>query len=158
MKKNRGSVTLRRKMDQLLAKTPDSDEELPAKIVWARPVSGRGQEVSILGTDNREIAYLGNLSELDDDSREVAKAELARRYLVPRITRVARADANYGNRYWKVETDRGSRTFLMKDPAANVIRLTEDRLILRDTLGNRYEIESVSALDEASRAFISRVL
>jgi len=158
MKKNKGGVTLRRKMDQLLAKLQGSDEELPAKIVWARPVSGRGREVSVLGRDNREIAYLQDLSELDDQSLEVAQAELARRYLVPRITKVTRADANYGNRYWRVETDRGTRTFLMKDPAANMIRLTADRLILRDALGNRYEIESLASLDEASRAFIERVL
>jgi len=151
-------VTLRRKKDQVLAKTGGSDEEKPAKIVWARPVSGRGEEVCILDPDNREIAFLEDLSQLDPESMAIAKDELHHRYLISRIAKVNEAEANYGNRYWDVETDRGPRRFVMRDPAANAVWLTADRLVLRDTLGNRYEIVSMAALDEASRAFVNNVL
>lgn len=95
---------------------------------------------------------------LDPASRALAEEELARRYLAPRIVRVLRSIVNFGSRYWDVETDRGIRRFIMKDPNKNVFWVTDDHLVLRDTLGNRYEIVSLRALDEASRAEIDRVM
>ncbi|MHC4592764.1 MAG: DUF1854 domain-containing protein [Planctomycetota bacterium] len=46
----------------------------------------------------------------------------------------------------------------MKDPTKNAVWLTDNHLILRDTLGNRYEIPTFSGLDAASRAQIAKVL
>ena len=158
MAEPRQNVTLRRKLDQVLAKSEGCEEEKPVKILWARPISGRGKEISVLGLDKTEVALIGSLAELDPDSRRIAEEELERRYLMPHITRVIRAEANYGNRYWDVETDRGKRNFVMKDPSVNVTWLTDDHLVIKDALGNRYEIESLSALDTASQAFVQRVV
>lgn len=157
MKTNLNNMKLTRKHGRVLAGTDDGKEQ-PVKIVWARPITGRGREVSVLSMDNKEIAMLDSLDQLDAASRQIAEKELEDRYLVPRITRVNEAEANYGNRYWNVETDRGPRRFLMKDPNANVTWITDDRLIIRDTLGNRYEIESFSALDAKSRAQVDKII
>ena len=124
----------------------------------ARHISGKGQEVSIVGEDKKEILMLESLDRLDPESRRVAEEELEKRYLVPKIIRVINTRAHFGNRYWEVETDRGRRRFAMKDPNKNVIWLSGDQLIIRDTLGNRYEIESFSGLDPASRAEAEKVI
>jgi len=151
-------VTLRRKQDQVLATPADSTEEIPVKILWARPVSGRGKEVSFITMDNREVALIDSLDELDRRSRRIAEEELARRYLVPKIEKVVRTDANFGNRYWVVDTDHGRREFVMRNPNVSVTWITDDKAIIRDTLGNRYEIESYSSLDPESLAWIAKIL
>ena len=46
----------------------------------------------------------------------------------------------------------------MNDPAGNIVWLTDDRLIIRDAVGNRYEIESLSDLDPKSRAEVEKVI
>ena len=137
----------------------DADAEVPVKLVWVRPISGRGGEVACLDPKKKtEVAMLSSLAALDPDSRRVAEEELGRRYLVPRITRVLRATANFGVRYWHVETDLGERRFALKHAAKNAVWITEDHLVLRDTLGCRYEIKPYSVLDRASRAEVEKVI
>jgi hypothetical protein len=136
----------------------DGGEPVPVKVLWVRPISGRGREVSIVGLDKKELCLLGSLDCLEPASRRVAEEELNRRYLVPRITRVRRTSAHFGNRYWDVQTDRGPRRFLMRDPNKNAVWVTEDRLVIRDSLGNRYEIEAFSKLDPVSRTEAERVM
>ena len=46
----------------------------------------------------------------------------------------------------------------MKDPSANLTWITDDRAMLKDTLGNRYEIESFLALDPRSQAQIDKIV
>ena len=134
------------------------DGDTPVKLVWARPVSRRGGDICILDRDKREVGMLRGLDELDDESRRIAEEELSRRYLVPRITRVVRTSANFGIRYWHVETDRGERTFALKQASKNAVWIDDDHLMLRDTLGCRYEIRPFSELDLHSRAEVEKVI
>jgi hypothetical protein len=151
-------MNLVRRHDRVYARLSGEDREVPVKLVWARPVSGKGQEVSVLGTDKKELFLLKSLEGLDPASRRVAEEELDQRYLVPRIRKVLSTYTNFGARYWHVETDRGDLRFVMKDPSKNVTWVTADRMILRDTLGNRYEIESYAGLDARSRSEIDKVI
>ena len=68
------------------------------------------------------------------------------------------ATANYGIRYWHVETNLGERRFALKHAGKNAFWLTDDHLMLRDTLGCRYEIRSFSALDPRSQAEVQGVI
>jgi hypothetical protein len=157
MEREARHVTLRRKQDQVLLRFAEGDRELPVRIVWARPVSGRGEEICFLDEDKREVLMLAGLDGLDEQSRRIAEKELEKRYLIARVTRVNRTTAQFGSRYWDVETDRGRRRFAMKDPHRNIVWVTDDHLIMRDTLGNRYEIRSLAELDASSRAQVEKV-
>ncbi len=152
-----GKPRLTRKLDRVYVHF-ENGEQRPAKLVWAKPISGMGREISIIDDDKKEIHMLKSLDCLDPESREIAAHELEQRYLVPKITRVDGIVAAFGNRYWDVRTDRGERRFVMKDPTKNVIRVRKDQLILRDTLGNRYEIESLAHLDTKSRYLVEQVI
>ena len=147
---------LTRKGDQVMAKR--DGEWMPVTLVWARPVSGRGEEVCILDKERKELAMLPNIDALDEDSRGIATEELAKRYLMPKIKRVPLTTAHFGSRYWEVETNCGLRRFMIKDPNSSVIWVTADHMIIKDTMGNRYEIESLSGLDDWSRSQVDRVL
>jgi len=136
----------------------DGDEPVAVRIVWARPISARGAEISLLDDQKREALMLSGLDDLDADSRAIAEEELAKRYFIPRITRVVSAVANFGIRYWRVETDLGERRFALKQASKNAVWLTDDHLVLRDTLGCRYEIRPYADLDERSRAEVEKVI
>ncbi len=152
------SFILERKCDQVVIKYTDTNKEIAVRLVWTRPVSGRGSEVAILNEKGKELEMLKGIDSLDERSAAIATEELERRYLIPRITHVNRASAHFGNRYMEIETDRGPRTVLIKDPNANVIWFTNDRLMIRDTLGNRYEIPSLAALSSRARAEVDKVI
>ncbi len=154
---NNGFI-LERELDRVVIRYKDSEKGIAVKLVWSRPVSGRGNELSILDEKGKELEMLSGLESLDEDSAAVAIEELDKRYLIPKITHVRRASAHFGNRYMDVETDRGPRTLLIKDPNANVIWFTDDRLIIRDTLGNRYEILSLAKLSAFARAEVDKII
>lgn len=129
----------------------DSAEPVPARIVYACPVTEPGRNIGILNEKGESIAFLTDMEGLDPASRSVAERALAERYFLPRITRVISAEVAFGQRTIVVETDKGARAFALKNVNRNVQHLGEDRVIIRDTAGNRYEIPSLSALDAASR-------
>jgi len=150
---------LRRNGDQILYFPAGQNEPVPVRLVWFRPLSHRGGEVSILhARQKKEIAMLRDLDHLDPASRGIVVEELRRRYFLPKITRVVRTSASFGNRYWHVETDCGPKRFLMKSPETNATWLSDDRCLLCDTLGNYYEIQSFQKLDRASQGQAEKVL
>jgi len=152
------SIRLRRRGDRVVVDTGDGAEPKPVRLVYARPVADRGGTVSVLDEKNNELAILANLDSLDPESRKVAEEELSGRYLIARITRVVSTRATYGVRYWHVETERGERRFAIKHTSKNATWVADDHLVLRDTLGCRYEINPFSALDRRSQAEVEKVL
>ena len=154
-------IRLFKRQDSLLAAFDgQSDEEgTPIRLVVARPISGRDQQVSIMDSKGRkELAWLRSLGELDAASCKLAEEALWLSYRISKIQRVKESYVNHGHRYLKVETDRGERYFNLREPGTNVVRLTDDQMVIRDSMGNRYEIESLLALDEDSRVHLDRVL
>lgn len=128
------------------------------RAVRARPISNADAEIVILDEHNHELMLLPGLAALDAASRACLADALQTAYLLPAIRTVLKTESHYGNRYWDVETNHGRRAFVIKDPAVNVHWETDDRLIIRDTMGNRYEIPSLVALDPVSRANVEKVI
>ena len=158
MNKPEREFSLIRKHDQVFLRYADVGDEVSVRVVWTRPISGRGGEISLLDEKKKEIMMLKSVDLLDPDSRAIAEAELDHRYLVPRITRVISTAPHFGSRYFHVETNLGPRRFVLKDPNKNATWVTEDHLVIRDTLGNRYEINPFSGLDARSQAEVDKVL
>ncbi len=101
---------------------------------------------------------LPGLNALEEQCAVIATEELEKRYLIPKITQVKKASTCSGNRYMEVETDRGPKTILIKDPNSNVLWFTNDRLMIRDTLGNRFEIASLAKLSDRSQKEIDKII
>ena len=149
---------LSRAGDRILYHAPDGSLPVGVKIRWARPLSGRNREVALIDAEKKvEVLYLESLDRLDPDSLAIAGEELERSLALPRIVRVRRADPRHGNRYWWVDTDRGPAHFLMGSPETHVIRPSPDRMIVKDVMGNCYEIFPVSGLDARSLAELDKV-
>ncbi len=150
-------VVLSRRLDRVFAAI-DAAEPVPVRLVWARPITGRGGDIALLSDKKACLAMLSGIEAFPIESRAIAQGELDRRYCIARISRVHTTRVDFGNRYWDVDTDRGRRRFLLREPSKNVSRVAPDQVLIRDTLGNRYVIESLAALDQASRAEADRAL
>lgn len=106
----------------------------------------------------KELAWLPSLEALDDESRRHAEEMLWKHYRIAQVHQILESVVNHGHRYLRVRTDRGDRHFNLREPGNNVTYLSGDQVVIRDSMGNRYEIPSVSALDEASQIHLERVL
>ncbi len=135
-------------------------EAVAARVVWARPLSGRedGPVSVMLADKKREVGYFPSLSALSGESRRVAEEELAGSLFLPRITAVYSVRPRFGNYYWDVETDVGRRRFLMSSPENNTFHPKPDVIVLKDVVGNCFEVPSLSGLSKASLAEMNRVL
>jgi len=153
-----GNMSLTRRHGRTYIRVNGQPDEIPVRIAWARPLTGWGRDLVFVDEKKREVAMVGGLDELDTDSREVVAGELAERYLFATVRKVVGTKTHFGVRYWDVETDRGRRRFAVKDPSRSVLYLTDDRMLVRDTLGNSYAIESLAALDKRSRELVQNVL
>jgi hypothetical protein len=154
----RDTVTLRRANGRIYCALDGTAEAVPVRVAWARPLTGAGEEIAFLDEKKKTVATIASPAALDPASRAIAEEELAYRYFIPRITRVASAAAHFGLLFWEVETDKGPLSFTMRASHKNAVRLGDGALVLLDGLGNRYRIDSVDALDERSRREIGKVL
>lgn len=157
-KKDKKTFTLKKKDGKTVLQFEGSKDSTPVKVVWARPLSGRGKEISFIDNKKKEVVMVNGLHELDHDSRKIAEETLDLRYLVTKITKVYRTKTHFGTRFWTVQTNRGTRIFAMRDPFRNTTFFDDDRVVIYDTLGNSYEIESIAALDKQSREQVEKVL
>ena len=151
---------LRRQGDKVLFLADSGDGAgVPARLLWARPLSSRGSGVSVMMAEKKsELAYLDSLGSLDPESRVIAEEELAGSVILPRITSIVSIVPKFGNYYWQVETDRGAARFLFTSPESNSFRPLPDVVVLKDTSGNCYEIRPVSGLDQHSRDLFEMML
>lgn len=144
---------------RLMFQDASGGEPTPARLVWARPLSGRGGPVSVMQAGKkRELAYLTSLDELPEESRSVALEALDGGLVLPVIREIHQVRPRFGNYYWDVETNLGRRRFLLSSPENNSYRPGPDTVVLRDVSGNCYEISSISGLSRTSRREMERVL
>ncbi|MGD2175115.1 MAG: DUF1854 domain-containing protein, partial [Candidatus Brocadiaceae bacterium] len=107
----------------------------------------------ILYQDEEEIGVVGDLEELDDESRTVLREVLEKRYHIPRIQRVLSVDDAHNATRWTVETDRGRREFLVRD-RHNFRRIKGKGLIIVDVDGGRFLIPREAVFDKQSQKLL----
>lgn len=123
------------------------------EVKLAFPMTSGGKFVSFREQGGKEIALLKDADALDESSSRALQQALGLAYFVPVIQRILAIDEEFGVTRWKVETDRGPRTF---DVATrqDVRPVGPGRYLIRDVDGNRYEIRSIDQLDPASRSLL----
>jgi hypothetical protein len=131
---------------------------LDISIVRAFPLSLENHYYGLLSGRLDEIGIIQDPSELDDESRKVIASEIERRYFSTIINRIVSIREEFGATYWEVETDRGQRSFVGKHLRDNVSFLSDVRILIQDVDHNRYEINDLSAIDEASRSMLLRII
>ena len=140
---------------KLWLKRPERSEAIAVTVRYLRPITGR-VEIVFVDDKDREVVSIASIDAVSADARPLVEAALRERYLLAVIQRVDDLAIHMGTRFWRVETDRGQRAFALREPGKNIIWLSDARLMLRDTAGNRYEIPDLNALDRRSQRLVDR--
>lgn len=127
---------------------------LKVKVRLADPLAYPDRYISVVDARDREICLLDILEGLDPESRRLIEAELAEFYSVATVRRVRGLSLRHGPLYWRVDTDRGPREFVVRWNADNILRLADGRLRLTDIDGNRFDVPPLEELDAGSRAWV----
>jgi hypothetical protein len=100
--------------------------------------------------DLKEIGIIRSIELFSENERRYITDELNRKYFVPVIETIYSAKERYGYSYWDVKTNIGKIKFTVNDANRNIIKVSDDRILVTDVNGNRYEITSLSGFDQKS--------
>jgi len=108
---------------------------------------------------SHELGVIVDCLELGDESRNAVEYELRSFYLVPTIQRIHSIREEFGFLYWSVDTDRGSKDFIMRDSIIGHVRqVGPGRWLIIDINQTRYEVHNFEQLDEHSQSLLTRYL
>ena len=123
------------------------------KPVRLFPLSRPNQWISLVDVDGKEIVCIAEPKTLSDLNQRILYNELERREFVPILKRILWVSGNSEPCQWKVETDRGTTSFILQDEN-DVRRLGELSVLVVDSFGIRYFIPDRESLDAYSRRII----
>ena len=126
-------------------------------IVMAFPISKRARFVAVRDNQGEELGIIRDVGSLDPHSWRIVSEEVERSYFMPLILEVLDVTEKLAVGTWKVETDRGSRTFQVRRPRQNLRKIGR-RIIIRDVDGNRYEIRDWRKLSLRARSQIEEYI
>ena len=132
----------------------------PRRVLLHRdfPFDHPWEYISVLSTDNMELAFIQNVDLFDGEEKELLVRELERKYYTPSIKKIISVKDRFGFSYWDVETESGKVTFTLQDTFKSISRAGDNKLFFSDVDGNRFVIENIEALDKKSHKKIELYL
>lgn len=130
-------------------------EHVGVAPVRSFPLSDPQRGIALVNAQGQEVCWLDSLDELSVDARTLLEAELAEREFAPVIQRIVSVSSVTEPAEWRVETDRGPTTFVLKTED-QVRRIEPHRALIVDAHGVRYVIPDVRNLDPYSRRVLER--
>lgn len=136
--------------------SPDENGEMKTvrhTRVWLHrsfPFDMPFEYISVQNKDQEELGLIRKISAFSEKEQELLVAELERKYYTPKILKIVTLKETRGFSFWKVIADSGELSFTLQDTSKSIVRIGGDRAFVFDICGNRYEIESLSALDKKS--------
>ena len=149
---------IRDEFEELYLQDGDAEPVGPLTVQRAFPISIADEFVILRTRQGQEVGILGQLGDLDCDSRVVIEDELEWTYFAATITAVHAIDVSPFFPRWDVDTDRGRRVFDLRSSRSDVRVLPDGRVFVRDADGNRYQIPDVADLDRMSRAALEEFI
>lgn len=148
-----------------LTSNPDGTLELRAgartfrkvRIKLGRPLYKPGDFASVLG-EKGEVAMLVNLAALKPASLAVLEDHRVHNDLTTKVLKINDISHQFGAAFWDVMTEKGARQFVIRGTSEHVRWLTDDRLLITDVNGNRFEIPSLTGLDKRSLDHVHLIL
>ncbi|OZI39376.1 hypothetical protein CEG14_07605 [Bordetella genomosp. 1] len=125
--------------------------------VRAFPISEPAGGLSLMSPDGHELIWIADPQALAPAVRELIEAELAGREFMPEIQRLVSVSTYATPSTWKVQTDRGEVSFVLRGEE-DIRRLAGHTLLITDSHGIHYLIRDAQALDRASRKLLDRFL
>lgn len=117
------------------------------------PLTNPEEFISIRESDEkaREIGLIEKLSDLKPDQQDIIREQIRLRYFMPVIQKVIDVKDEYGYAYWNVITSFGACRFTTHINASAVVSLSENRYLVTDIDGNRFDLPDFYALSVSER-------
>lgn len=125
--------------------------------VRAFPITAPDDGISLVGVDGHELAWIERLDALPDAARALVAAALAGREFTPNIVRIRSVSGYTTPCTWRVDTDRGETSFVLKSEES-VRRLSPASLLIADSHGAQFVVRDLASLDRESRRMLDRFL
>jgi hypothetical protein len=139
--------------------TIDEDRSyLDVKVVRTFPLSNPDHYFGFLMRNDKVIGIVVDPMKLKAESRQLACEEVKKRYFAPIIKCIYSLKEEYGAVYFDVETESGSRKFIVKGIRDALIDLGNGEVLIIDVDGNRYKISDWHSLDSKSRRLLELVI
>lgn len=126
-------------------------------VYLAFPFSHPDKFISVRDPEGDEIGLVRSIDELDENSQEAIMEDLKWRYFTPKIERLTSFKEEFGHAYWEVVTNRGTQKFITRRHQA-VRFVSENRYLVIDVSGNRFEIPDITKLDNRSRLWVDGMI
>lgn len=130
------------------------DAVLPVR---AFPLTAPEAGVSLVGADGRERRWIDRIDALSKTTRALLEEELATRDFAPVLRRLVSVSSFGVPSTWRVDTDRGETSFVLK-AEEDIRRLEGGALLITSAHGVQFRVADTQALDRASRKLLERFL
>ena len=117
-------------------------------IICAFPFTAPNEFLSVRTADDKmeELGIIENINDFDNKTVDIIKKQLEIRYFMPKITKVYSVKEEYGHTYWSVQTNKGKHKFTSPSGSSGSVIRKENRVIIKDSDQNRYEIPDITKL------------
>ena len=141
----------------LLVTTADGTQYPGVVPVRAFPLAAPDEGISLVSTQWHEVGWVADLQAVPTALRTLLQEELALRDFIPVITRLVSVSSFGTPSVWRVETDRGATSFVLKGEE-DIRRLSRSTLLIAGGQGVQYSVPDMGALDRGSRKLLERFL
>lgn len=135
------------------------DQECRVGVIsMAFPLSNPKHWLLVRDEEGEEIGIIDDFRRLDSDSKQIARAELEKSYFLPAVTDVNDIKEDMNVVTWKVETNRGPRTFMVRSVRQNIRRIAGFGILIKDVDGNRYRIRDYRELPPDAQQMVEEYI
>jgi len=120
------------------------------KIVCTQPLTNPYEYISVISMEDVEHGIIKNITDFDDEQRELILNNINSRYFCPVITEIASIKDKMGSFYFDVVIGKTPKNFMVRDLTKN-IRQQGNTVTITDMDGNRYKIEDIDKINSKSR-------
>ena len=142
---------------QLTCQVDDNGEDIAVTARRCFPWQEPYAHISLTDKDNKEVAMVASLEDLDTFSNAALREVLDVMGFTLQITQIKSIVKEIEIRNWHVETAQGTRTFqteLDEWPR----EIANGRYIIRDVCGDLYSVDDQAVMDKQSQDLLWRLL
>ena len=143
----------RNSFEELVVELPDGSVHTAVLPMRAFPLTRPNRYISLLDANQNEIGVIEDIKQLDKAARRLLEEELEKCYFMPKITKIHSIEGHFGVTQWEVDTDRGPIHFDLRS-RYDIVSLEEERILIKDVDGVRYEVSNYHKLDAKSIALL----
>ncbi len=132
----------------------DDDELVKVKPRRLFPLSRPSSYIYFIDEKGHDVGILRQLKELPRHVKDYTSKWLDEYYFIPCITEIQAIEEEYGISHWMVLTNRGKRSFEIRNRSTDIIILENRRILIKDVDDNTYEIPDHGQLPPKSQLLL----